>query len=360
MGRKFAALCAALSLFGVSAHAMAKDFHAEEEGFLPCPSGCAKITIKDPVWPLPGLHLKSRDTPDAYIRVRVIQGVDGRVEDANVLRLVGPKDIAAQVRQGLRRWDVRASDKDGSALRSVGLIVERVGPLHLTPVRGSLQDSGKQAQVLLAAGKQDEAEKILLDAAAAPNQNFNERLFIAGLLGSLKIGKGEFQAAVDLLDEPCDGLFDNALGNQLPNQIRKHMASLRIQAALGVGDVVTALSMLERLKKNDNLDSDGRIAAAVANVRADLDKADIIPVQAVIPATDVGDGFFFNLYRRHFDFHLLSGTLKDYSLSCPQGIIDKPVDEAVRHDVPDDWGASCGLYVTGTPGTTFEVREYKN
>ena len=56
----------------------------------------------------------------------------------------------------------------------------------------------------------------------------------------------------------------------------------------------------------------------------------------------------------------LSGALKDYSLSCPQGIIDKPVDEAVRHDVPDDWGASCGLYVTGTPGTTFEVREYKN
>ncbi len=138
------------------------------------------------------------------------------------------------------------------------------------------------------------------------------------------------------------------------------MASLRIQAALGVGDVVMALDMLEKLQQNGNLDSDGRIAAAVANVRSDLDKANVIPVQAVIPAQDVGDGFFFNLYRRHFDFHLLSGVLKDYSLSCPQGIIDKPVDEAVRHDVPDDWGASCGLYVTGTPGTTFEVREYKN
>jgi hypothetical protein len=357
---KIPTLAVTAFLIATSGNAVAKDFHAEAEGFLPCPAGCAKITIKDPVWPFPVIHHRSRNPPDIFIRVRVVQGVDGRVVDVNVLRLVGPKDIATQVRQGLNRWDVRAIDENGSALKSVTLIVQRYGPAHLTTIRDRLQDSGKEAQALLVAGKQDEAEKILLDAAATPDQSLNERLFLAGLLGSIKIGKGEFRAAADILDEPYDSLFSGMGTNQLPTSYVKRMASLRIQAALGVGDVVTALSTLEQLQKNGNLDSDGHIAAAVANVRADLDKADVIPVQAVIPASNVGDGFFFNIYRRHFDFHLLSGALKDYSLSCPQGVVDKPVDEAVRHDVPDDWGASCGLYVTGTPGTTFQVRDYRN
>jgi hypothetical protein len=361
MGRKFAALCAALSLFGVSAHAMAKDFHPEENGFLPCPSGCAKITIKDPTWPLPAVRVDSRSPPDNYIRYRVIVGVDGKVKTLNILRLVGSAEMVPQIKRGLLHWDARATTDNGTSIEFADILMERYGPIILGPIRKSLKDAGKQAQTLLMADRRDEAERILIAAVKTSDQNSNERLFLAGLLGSIEIGKGEFLAAADLLDEPCDGLFENARIQPTPTgPILEQMASLRIQAALGVGDVVTALTVLKTIQKKGDVDTDGHLAAAVANVRSDLDKANVIPVQAVIPAQDVGDGFFFNLYRRHFDFHLLSGALKDYSLSCPQGIIDKPVDEAVRHDVPDDWGASCGLYVTGTPGTTFEVREYKN
>lgn len=331
-----------------------------ENDFLACPSACAKVTTAAQKLAPPKVHVSFSEAPDGYVRMRVVFGTDGKVRAVNVLRQVGSDDMVEQIRGAVARWQVNAAGADGKPVEMVNILQQRYRNGSRVPIRHDFRDAGKQAGDLLAAGKRDEAEKILQDVARLPEQTYDERLFVAGLLASIEIDKGEYLAASDLLDEPCNGLFDPQLNKVVPAQLARRLVSLRIQAALGLGDVAEAMAVLKKAQARGDLDTDGRLAAAVANVRADIDKSAVIPVPAVIPAQASGDGFFFTLYRRHFDFHLLSGALKDYSLSCPQGVIEKPADEGKRHDVPDDWGASCQLFVTGTPGTTFQVREYKN
>jgi hypothetical protein len=349
----------ALSLLWLG-QCIAAEVPGTDNDFLACPSACAKVTNSPQAVAPPKVHVSFSEAPDGYVRMRVVFGTDGKVRAVNVLRQVGSNAMVEQIRDAVARWQTHATGADGKPVETVSILQQRYRNGSRIPIRNDFRDAGKQAGALLAAGKRDEAERILQDIAQLPNQTYDERLFLAGLLASIEIDKGEFRAASDLLDEPCNGLFDSQLNKMVPAQLARRLVSLRIQAALGMGDVAEALVVLAKAQARGDMDADGRLAAAVANVRADIDKSAVIPVSAAIPAQASGDGFFFTLYRRHFDFHLLSGALKDYSLSCPQGVVEKSVDEEVRHDLPDDWGTNCQLFVTGTPGTTFQVREYKN
>jgi hypothetical protein len=127
---------------------------------------------------------------------------------------------------------------------------------------------------------------------------------------------------------------------------------------LALGDLADALYALKEIKKLKEFDPNDAIVALVEQARMKADAAPVIPLSGAIPDPKNGDGFYFTLYRRDFEFRNIVGSLDSFSMDCRQQSVESKITNTAAWHVPKNWD-DCSVFVRGAPGTTFEVYETK-
>lgn len=321
---------------------------------LPCVSVCANSTpAKRMGSPLTFYPDKAAyEYVEAFVRVRYIVGADGNVRDVALLNLIGPQVFADIVERRIKDLTFQPATLNGQPVEQSLLMqyIFRV-PFYTPGARGEIVTAYSEASVLLKAGKMPEAEAKLTAALALPRLNFYERGMLAVLMATIAEERKDFLEIRDLVTVPTQ-----FYSQELPPAALKILLRFRIEAALNTGDMAEALQALAQLKSQKPFDPNDPFVNLVEQKRTEFNAQETIAVMGKIPDAGNGDEFSMTLYRRHFGFKVLSGTLDKFDVSCRQQTIESKITDVAEWHIPTDWD-QCRLFVHGSPGATFQVLE---
>jgi hypothetical protein len=322
---------------------------------MPCLQKCADFVPAEHLeMPKPSWNVDFGNYSEALVTLRYTIGIDGRVHDAAVLNLKGPKSFSDRALGSLEGWTFKPATLDGNPVAESRILnyVFDVSKNYQAGARPEVYQIYKHAVGLIQAGKYDEAEAGLTQEASKNELNFYERGMMANLLGAIALQRKDYQTASNQVKIATDFYT-----NQLPPAVTIQLYKSRILSSLAEGNLMDAMGASRKLKDVKGFDTNDPIIKAVTDTRATLDTLPAFSMSGRIPSADDGDGLKLYLYRRDFTFNNIKGSLDTFDLSCKQETVKSQVSDAAEWHVPKNW-SQCYLYVRGAPGSTFDVVEF--
>jgi TonB family protein len=322
---------------------------------LSCATKCANVQPAQAIdKPTPHLPDVENDyTPvEGFVEVRYTIGIDGHVRETSVARLIGPDEFALAATDAVSKRTFKPATVDGKPVETTSTITfdYKLRDAY-KGARPDIAGAFNTALHFIREGKLDEALAKLAEAQARKRLNFFERTMIAYAQALAYTERKDYLTALE-----CINLALIHGGADLDPKVRGDAIRLRVKLDMETGAVAAGLAGFEYLKKIAPPAADDPIVDLVAQARANADKAENIFVQGRIPATGISDAWGHTLYRRSYVFANVVGRLDTFRLVCDQESLESPVSAAAEWHVPKDW-SNCGVFVRGTPGTTFDLVE---
>jgi hypothetical protein len=270
---------------------------------------------------------------------------------------MGPRAFADQFKAWIKTQSFNPPTTDGKpAMRALQTfwrlqVAQQLGQPAKAGARPDIIAAYTSAGDALKAGRTDDAEAILNKALATPGLSLYEQGALAFVEAPLVLQRGDFARAYSLVRLPTEYHVE-----ELPPQVAVGLARDRITADFGRSDAADGMSTLARLQSNANFPANDPLISEAAAERGVLDRQTMISVAQTLPPADMADGLRFTLYRRHFEFGDINGTLTGFDLDCREQTLQFKISDGEDWRVPPNL-SDCGIFVRGEPGTSFRIRE---
>lgn len=294
---------------------------------------------------------KARLFVEALVDIHYTIGIDGKVSDVKIERLLGPQVFADRARAAVSEWKFKPATEDGKPVTRNKRI------RFMFRVRSSSRGARRavvakfdDAISLAKNGKTTEAIASLKSIIAQPDLNFYERTMITRELAILYVRSENYE---DALVQIRDATISE--GYYLDRRVRIEALRLRIELEANNGQLAEAFAWFDILKKYTKVDNDDSVAKLIAKLHASIDAPQ--PLAFDVKVSDASNPIWqHTLLRRTFGFAQIQGKLDGFELRCDVHGIESAVSDKAQWTVPKSW-TGCMIYVKGTPGTGFRFLE---
>lgn len=324
---------------------------------LPCVKVCANSTgpvpLRHPGPPFPKDNLWYGTYVEGYVTLHLSITSEGRVSDIIVLELVGPQNFLDTTLETVKDWTYKPATVEGKPVAAGQTVtIDFRVPKSVPYGRTEIVRLYDQALQQIKDSRLDDAMATLGQGQAMERLNFYERGMLANLASMILMSKGDYLEAYRLAK-----MATVHGARTVKPAIVQNLFETRIKASLMLGDIIDAQKSLAFLKTKRGFDPEAPIAKLVEEARANADSKPAFGTMARIPeGGDKGAAAYIGLYRRHFGFTNISGSLDRFILNCKQQSIESKITTTAEWHVPKNW-SDCYVLVRGAPGTTFQLAQ---
>lgn len=305
----------------------------------------AKV-VKQP-WPEYPVSL-ARKGIEGWVELSYVIDKQGNVIDPIVENSSGYKEFERSAIKALKRWQFEPAKENGEPVEQCDTKVRLSFALHKSGSSVTKSFLAVYDQVLAAINNQkyDDAKALLTELKEKKMSTLGEDAYYWSLEGYLAQSTGDKDAALEY--------YLNVDPTRIQPSHNQYVQQQTLMLAVEQGHWATALATFDRLRAglgeqplpNNLIELEGKIQTLIANS------------EPLFYTGKINDRGFWRikLVRHQFEIGAVTGQLQELEVRCNhQRHVYQPEPNKSWH-LPQQW-QGCSVYVTGTPGSQFQLAE---